>query len=104
MQPMWELLERGGVDVAVSGHDHIYERFAPMTADGRGDDAHGIRQFVVGTGGGVHVGIGPITESSEAHVTNVGGVLALTLGDSTYDWEFLPTTGAFRDRGTGRCH
>ena len=36
----------------LSGHDHDYERFAPQTAAGRLDRAHGIVQFVVGTGAG----------------------------------------------------
>jgi len=104
MIPLWEQLQRGGVDVAISGHDHIYERFAPMTADGKRDDARGIRQFVVGTGGGMHHGIGPITENSEAHLAGTWGVLQLTLRDSGYDWKFIPTDGRFHDSGTGRCH
>jgi 3',5'-cyclic AMP phosphodiesterase CpdA len=47
----FELLARDGVDVLVSGHDHIYERFAPMRPNGGRDDRDGVRQFVVGTGG-----------------------------------------------------
>ncbi len=42
---------RRRAEVALSGHDHIYERFAPQDADGTADTARGIRQFVVGTGG-----------------------------------------------------
>jgi hypothetical protein len=102
--PLWQLLERGGVDIAVAGHDHIYERFAPMTSDGRPSDTQGIRQFVVGTGGGEHAGIGPITANSEARATNVWGVLKLTLGPASYAWQFIPTSGDFRDRGGGACH
>ena len=42
-----------GFDVVVNGHDHDYERFAPMDAAGNPDSAGGVREFVVGTGGAV---------------------------------------------------
>ena len=51
MQRMWDLMYANGVDVVVSGHDHMYERFAPQDPDGNADPASGIRQFTVGTGG-----------------------------------------------------
>ena len=47
-------LLRAGADVVLGGHDHDYERFAPQTASGKLDTAHGIREFVVGTGGKSH--------------------------------------------------
>ena len=40
-----------GGDVVIAGHDHLYERHAPVNTDQRRDDAKGIRQFTVGTGG-----------------------------------------------------
>ena|GEM_PF-2448677 len=51
MQPIWSLLVRSGVDIVLSGHDHDYERFQPLDADGHPDPRHGTMQFVVGTGG-----------------------------------------------------
>ena len=44
-----------GADVVLNGHDHDYERFAPQDAQGGRDDARGIREFVVGTGGKNHM-------------------------------------------------
>ena len=41
-----------GADIVINGHDHDYERFAPQRPDGSADAAGGIREFVVGTGGG----------------------------------------------------
>src|SRR5438552_8761026 len=41
-----------GAEIAITGHDHEYERFAPQTPDCHLDTARGIRAFVVGTGGG----------------------------------------------------
>ena len=52
MMELWRQLAAGGADVALSGHDHHYERFAPLDARGRPDPVGGMRQFVVGTGGG----------------------------------------------------
>ena len=53
MWPFWDALYRAGADVVVNGHDHDYERFGPQDPAGREDKARGLREFVVGTGGGV---------------------------------------------------
>src|SRR5207248_2120489 len=50
---MWRLLYDAGVDVVLNGHEHAYERFAPVDDQGRPDPARGIREFIVGTSGGV---------------------------------------------------
>ena len=50
-QALWRVLYQADVDVVVSAHDHLYERFAPQDPDGRLDLAGGIRQFTAGTGG-----------------------------------------------------
>jgi acid phosphatase type 7 len=101
--PLWRMLQRGGVDVLLSGHDHDYERFAPQTADGRLDPARGIVQFVVGTGGASHYPVVLPRRSSRAHAS-VFGVLQLTLGRGAYAWRFVAEPGVgFRDAGTARC-
>ena len=51
LRDLWELMYSLGGDLVVTGHDHVYERHAPINADQRRDDARGIRQFTVGTGG-----------------------------------------------------
>ena len=38
--------------MVLSGHEHNYERFAPQDPEGRANAQRGIRQFVVGSGGG----------------------------------------------------
>ena len=104
-RPLWKLLYHFGVDVALVGHDHIYERFAPVNAYGVKDKAHGIREFVVGTGGAMHYGIVKVHRYSQARNTRAFGVLRLTLRSGAYDWKFLPAGGAtFSDSGTARCH
>lgn len=103
LAPLWRTLARGGVDIALAGHDHDYERFAPQTADGRLDPARGIVQFVVGTGGKSHYPIPFPRRNSRAHAS-VFGVLELTLGRGAYRWRFVAEPGVdFADRGTARC-
>ena len=63
------------------GHQHFYERFAPMRPDGTLDAENGLRQFVVGTGGKSAGGSFQAT-APHSQVKNIGtfGVLKLTLG------------------------
>ncbi len=102
----WVDLYRAGVDVVLNGHDHAYERFVPQDPDGTPDDARGIRQFVVGTGGAE---LYPFTTTppatSEVRADDVFGVLEMTLHRDGYDWTFLAEGGeTFSDTGTGECH
>jgi 3',5'-cyclic AMP phosphodiesterase CpdA len=104
-RPLWKLLFHFGVDVALVGHDHIYERFAPVNAFGVKNKSHGIREFIVGTGGAMHYGIVKVHRYSQVRNTQAFGVLRLTLRSGAYDWKFLPAAGAtFSDSGTARCH
>jgi hypothetical protein len=103
MRPIWDILAHAGADVVLSGHDHIYERFAPQTAIGDADP-HGIREFVVGTGGASRYGIGDIQPNSEVRGAGVYGVLKLNLHATGYEWEFVPAAGgAFHDSGSAAC-
>jgi hypothetical protein len=93
-----------GADVVISGHAHVYERFAPQTPDGQADPVRGIRQFVVGTGGrSLHQFDAPVANSEVRYNARLG-VLKLTLRPSDYDWEFVPVADESPDRGSGPCH
>jgi len=106
IKPLWEVLYEAGADVVLSGHEHNYERFAPQDPGGGADPQRGIRQFVVGTGGGK--GLYPILEplaNSEVHNDETYGVLKLTLNPKSYEWRFVPVEGeTFSDSGSARCH
>lgn len=105
MLPVWKQLAAAGVDLALSGHDHDYERFAPQDGEGRRDEARGMRQFVVGTGGAQLSPLRWSKPNSEARDSSTHGVLKLTLKEGGYEWEYLPVTpGGFSDRGAARCH
>lgn len=101
----WRVLYQFGVEVVLNGHDHEYERFAPQTPDAKRDEAKGIREFVVGTGGRSLYPVNPPIGNSEVLRNDTYGVLQLTLRAEGYDWHFLPVEGGvFTDSGTGLCH
>jgi 3',5'-cyclic AMP phosphodiesterase CpdA len=106
MLEAWRILHGANVDIILNGHDHVYERFARQDPDGRLDDARGIRQFTVGTGGVSLYSFGAIRPNSDVRAS-VWGVLVLFLNATSYEWNFLPAgvPGVnFRDTGTGTCH
>lgn len=100
--PLWSALDGAGAELVVSGHDHTYERFAPLTADGNGS-AEGMRQLVVGIGGRNLYPIAQVRGFSEARATGRFGVLELTLGRDGYRWRALALGGEVLDEGAGRC-
>jgi hypothetical protein len=102
MRDFWRILYNAGVDVIVNGHDHLYERFAPQTPDGIRDDAKGIRQFTVGTGGAALYDFVTRAANSERQI-KAFGIVKFTLSSDSYQWEFLPVSGA-SDAGTASCH
>lgn len=105
MSAIWRDLQGAGVDLALAGHDHDYERFAPQDAIGKRDPERGIPQFVVGTGGAALRPIVQIAANSEARISDRFGLLKLTLREKGYAWEFVPVDGdGFRDRGEADCH
>ncbi len=103
--PLYRALHDGSVDVLLSGHEHNYERFAPLDPAGQIDPARGVRQFVVGTGGRSHYPFGPPLPGSEVRNDNTYGLLALTLRANTYQWQFVPEAAkTFTDSGSANCH
>ena len=100
----WSDLYEAHADVVLNGHDHDYERFAPQNPLGVADPA-GIREFVVGTGGGGLGTLGTRAPNTEVFQNSTFGVLQLTLLTNSYDWTFLNDGfGTFTDSGSGACH
>ena len=108
-QLWWPMLYRHGVDVVLNGHEHLYARFAPMDASGNPDPRHGIRQFIVGTGGesldslytdpagNVDVpnlqagqGAGTSYQNGQSTPDFAGAfeVMKMTLGEHGYTWDY----------------
>jgi acid phosphatase type 7 len=103
MSDIWRTLYEHDVDLAITGHEHLYERFAPQDASGRLDTGRGIRQFVVGTGGVPLFPLRQVRPNSELSAT-VHGVIAFTLETDRYRWRFTSIDGSFGDTGMDSCH
>ena len=103
LRDVWELMYNLGADVVIAGHDHLYERHAPMDTDQRRDDARGIRQFTVGTGGAPLYNKVRNALNSEFLASNFG-LLRLHLEPALYEWQFMDMHGNVLDRGLNVCH
>ncbi len=102
VQPLWQALYEAGAEVVLNGHERLYERFAPQDPAGRPDPQHGLRQFIVGTGGGDLQPDVRVTGNGEVANNTTYGVLRLVLRPTGYDWQFLPAIR--RSRPTASAH
>jgi hypothetical protein len=103
--PIWDTLADAGTELVLAGHDHDYERFAPLRADGTVDEARGMTSFVVGTGGKELRAFERAAPNSIVRNAETWGVLQLVLSPDGWSALFLPVAGAsFTDHATGTCH
>lgn len=104
-QALWQALYDHGAEIVLSGHDHNYQQYVPQTPSGTRDDARGIREFVVGTGGRGHYALRTPPSTVEAFNGDTYGILQLTLRPTGYDWQFVPVAGeSFTATGSTACH
>ena len=105
MQPLFQLLYDHGAEMVINGHDHMYERYVPLDAEGNPDPLNGIREFVVGTGGAELYPFKTDSPLIEVRDNSTFGVLRLDLSPGSYNWQFIPVAGSsFTDSGSGTCH
>ena len=104
VRALWKALYDRGVEVVLNGHDHNYERFAPQTPTASANPTHGIRAFVVGTGGAPLLAFKKAVANSQFRYNKSHGVLKLTLSDGSYAWKFIAVSGAVIDAGQATCH
>ena len=101
----WQALHEYGAELVVVGHEHHYERLAPLNPAGELDSEAGIRQIIAGTGGRYLRPTGVPRTGSEVRNSETFGVLKLTLYHDSYEWDFVPVAGqTFTDSGSGVCH
>ena len=100
---LWEMMYGLGVDVVVSGHDHLYERHAPQDSSQKADPARGIRLFIAGTGGATPYARARAATNSEV-LLSVQGLFRMKLEPALYEWEFMDVNGNVLDRGLNICH
>jgi PKD repeat protein len=103
IQKWWEALLAAKAEIVLGGSHHYYERFKPQNATS-GATAAGVRQFVVGTGGG---GVGTVDivprVNSEKLILRTHGVLLLKLFPGQYSFDFRRIDGVSLDSGVASC-
>jgi hypothetical protein len=110
----WQLLYKHHATLILNGHDHVYSRFAPMDPAGNADPRHGIREFIVGTGGESLDAVLPDTPNLQAWADQYYGVMKLILKPNGYGWDYesamlnpgasSDTPASYSDSGSGRCN
>jgi len=125
-QAFWQLLYEYGADLILNGHDHLYARYRPLDASGNYDPRKGIREFIVGTGGETLDTVATTgtasdpsgnnnfnAENLQAATGDYWGVMALTLDQNGYQWDFesalkdpaqTSAPASYSDKGFGTCH
>jgi acid phosphatase type 7 len=101
---IWKLLFRRGADVILTGHDHIYERFAPIGPSGRLRGRRGITEFTAGTGGYVPFSIASPRAANSRFASASFGVLFMRLAQRSFHWSLVDIGGATLDEGDQACH
>jgi len=103
--PWWQVLQEHGAEFLVTGHVHRYERFYRVLRTGLRTcvrSEQGIRQFVMGTGGGSLYGVLAMDPNCE-RVIVTRGVTRFDLYPDRYEWSFTDTNGVVQDSGSQRC-
>jgi 3',5'-cyclic AMP phosphodiesterase CpdA len=94
-----------GADLMLTGHEHRYERFAPLDPDGERDDARGVTLVIVGTGGSsLYLTDEEPHPASRARFMDSYGVLRLVLHEDRAELTYHAAEGyPGEDRATVRC-
>ncbi len=101
---LFDMLYRAGASVVLSGHNHFYERTAPLSPLGSIEPQQGLRQFVVGTGGSELKPARKARPFTKKIVANHWGVLKIALYAEHYSWEFVAAPGGtVLDSGQATC-
>lgn len=94
-RPLWQLLHRARADIVLNGHSHNYQRWLPQDPFGTVDPIHGIREFVVGTGGASKYPL--LLEAAASNLAaaqdDAFGILRLSLHRSSYSFEWVSAAG-----------
>jgi len=98
----WTVALDSRFELALAGHDHSYERFARMDADGNVRTS-GIQSFVSGLGGKSRYGFGARVPGSKVRYNSKDGVLFLGLRAAGYSWDFRSVDDISRDSGSASC-
>ncbi len=106
MADIWALMAQDGVSIVLNGHDHDYQRWVPLDANGN-PSATGITEFVAG---GAGHGLQTISRTdsrvafSDYANPRAFGVLELALNSSGASFSYINTSGVTLDSGVIPCN
>ncbi len=106
MSDIWALMAQDGVSIVLNGHDHDYQRWVPLDANGN-PSATGITEFVAGGGGhGLQTIRGSDSRVAFSDYSNprAFGVIELALNSSGASFSYVNTSGATLDSGVIPCN
>jgi len=96
-EAIWDAAVAGNVEIVLNGHEHSYERFAPVS---------GTTQFVVGMGGVATRPFGTIQPGSAKRITGNAnrGVLGIDISPTGWAADFIAAAGStVLDSASGAC-
>ena len=84
VQYLWKAAVAGGADLVITGHDHHYERFSPLTETGAVATSGGTPLIIAGLGGAPTYSLRETVVGSQATDNRQHGVVSLTLTPSGF--------------------
>ncbi len=99
---IWKLMAQYHVTLVLNGHDHEYQRWMPLDANGQPSDS-GMTEFVVGTGG--HSLTSFVTSDNRVafSMQKQFGALRLQLNPTSADFSYISAGGTTIDSGNISC-
>ena len=105
MLDIWALMAQNGVSIVLNGHDHDYQRWVPLDANGQPSPT-GITEFVAG-GAGHGVQTFTTSDSRVAYSNDMNptafGILLLQLNSKGANFSYVNTAGDILDSGVIPC-
>jgi len=99
---IWQILAQNHVTLVVNGHDHDYQRWVPLDANGS-PSAAGVTEIVDGSGGhGLQSQVTTDARLAASDFTDFGA-LRVALGTAGLGYQFVSTAGKTVDSGSIAC-
>jgi len=102
MSRFFRIAQAHSVEMILAGHEHVYERFHRMRANGE-VSSDGVLSFVAGTGGKSLYHFGKSLKGSAYRRAGHFGVLRLALRRTEFRFAFKDVNGTTPDSGTRAC-
>lgn len=104
VQHLWKAAVLGGADLVITGHDHHYERFAPLNEIGSPATSGGTPLIIAGLGGAPTYALRETAPGSQSTDNRTHGVVTLTLSPLGFTSELVSAAdGVSSDNYTTTC-